>query len=564
MANPRKRAVRGAPANSPNPAPPPPTPSPASRRRQAEQISPMINVDEIEDEDSNEEDNVAVTITTPAARPAAKKLKTIPRSNDAPACLLSIKWVHPDVQADVLNLNHTGGSVNGCMNFYIRAATWITRDISANERVNFVVGAFGVPKKDASKVDSEGIGSSKSPEMFGLTILQHFKGYLNNLLARIRINFDALLQMFLNSEDSAIFLQAHLGIWDMKKKLEATRTAKRGTEVPVINIRSIQPTVSIMDEESVNDIFIKGDMKLVSDVWFPIMDVVEEDFLLKDAEWGGKFLKSTCITLGWLITYYFNSADPREFIGKENAGSAIDTADKTAALLKGELPFTGWPQIRKPVKWGPKMGKCTHYGALVGSRVVEELAKENLEHDIIAECNKPDSVSKLCDPPAAAQDILEISAIEDQAIYIQKNLKARCSALTTMAREAKERKNKLLALVKSNEVWMKESATLTYQTLKRDTEDSTVERLCLEARRLFTEKENIEREHKTEGIALPTNWINFLDVLVGFEAWVENLHQTGYFTKVSANTNQGRLGQIAMTPIPCESEASEVSSQDAM
>ena len=170
------------------------------------------------------------------------------------------------------------------------------------------------------------------------------------------------------------------------------------------------------------------------------MDVVEDNYLIENPEWDLKMLKSTCIILGWLVTYYFNSTDPCAFIGAKDggAGSIIDVVDKNTAISKGELLFTTWPEIRKPMKWGPKMGKCMHYSVLVGSRVAEELAKEDLEHNIITECNKPDSVSKLCTPPIELLDVLETKEMEDQAIYVQKNLKAWCAALIKFIRDAKE------------------------------------------------------------------------------------------------------------------------------
>ena len=82
----------------------------------------------------------------------------------------------------------------------------------------------------------------------------------------------------------------------------------------------------------------------------------------------------------------------------------------------------------------------------------------------------------------------------------------------------KSEKSKLAALVKSNEVWMRESATLTQYMLTGNAEDNTVERLYSEAKRIFTEKARMEWEYRTEGIALPVDWISSLEVLVSYEA----------------------------------------------
>ena len=49
----------------------------------------------------------------------------------------------------------------------------------------------------------------------------------------------------------------------------------------------------------------------------------------------------------------------------------------------------------------------------------------------------------------------------------------------------------------------RESASSIQCTLTGNAKDNTVERLYLEARRIVVEKQTIEWEYKTEGIALP-------------------------------------------------------------
>ena len=64
---------------------------------------------------------------------------------------------------------------------------------------------------------------------------------------------------------------------------------------------------------------------------------------------------------------------------------------------------------------------------------------------------------------------------------------------------------------------MRESATLIQCTLTGNVEDNTVERLYSEAKRIFTEKARMEWEYRTEGIALPGDWISSLEVLVSYD-----------------------------------------------
>jgi len=134
---------------------------------------------------------------------------------------------------------------------------------------------------------------------------KQFKGYYLNLVARIRCNFDALLHMFLNHQDTQALLGAHVGMWEMRQRLEeqkkAKGTANANPMIPTVNIRLIQTTIAIIDEDALDALFMKGDMQLVSDLWYPILDVVEDEYL-KNTEWAYRMLKRTCIIFSGYIT----------------------------------------------------------------------------------------------------------------------------------------------------------------------------------------------------------------------------------------------------------------------
>jgi hypothetical protein len=119
------------------------------------------------------------------------------------------------------------------------------------------------------------------------------------------------------------------------------------------------------------------------------MDVVEEGFLEMNEEWGNKMLRRTAIILSWYVTLYFGAAsDPTKYIGngsESGAGGVIDATEKTNALGKGDTPFTGWPVLKKPAKWQKKMGKVVDYGELKGSKVADDLAREDLDIEIVDE-----------------------------------------------------------------------------------------------------------------------------------------------------------------------------------
>lgn len=68
--------------------------------------------------------------------------------------------------------------------------------------------------------------------------------------------------------------------------------------------------LTIIVEEDVNDLFIKGNMKLVTDVWNVIMDVVEPELLLRYQNWANRLLKTTYTILAWYLTFLFELPDP--------------------------------------------------------------------------------------------------------------------------------------------------------------------------------------------------------------------------------------------------------------
>ena len=81
--------------------------------------------------------------------------------------------------------------------------------------------------------------------------------------------------------------------------------------------------------------------------------------------------------------------------------------------------------------------------------------------------------------------------------------------------------------------------------------------MCSEAKRIFAEKARIEWEYRTEGIALPADWISSLEVLVSYEAWIELLHYKNFFKEVSSTVGATSGGITTSTPSEPESDTSE-------
>lgn len=70
----------------------------------------------------------AVSLEEPVSVYRNKKLKAGP-----PIYLLSMTWVHPDLQTDVLKQQEIGGEVNGCFNWYVRLGAWVQLVIEPEE-----------------------------------------------------------------------------------------------------------------------------------------------------------------------------------------------------------------------------------------------------------------------------------------------------------------------------------------------------------------------------------------------------------------------------------------------
>ena len=90
----------------------------------------------------------------------------------------------------------------------------------------------------------------------------------------------------------------------------------------------------LIDEKDVDELFLKGNMKLVSDVWNYILDVVEPELLLRDEEWTRKMIGSICTILAWYITYLFQLPDSKSTI--EEVGG-IEVGDKANAIRKEDI-----------------------------------------------------------------------------------------------------------------------------------------------------------------------------------------------------------------------------------
>ena len=233
----------------------------------------------------------------PAATHVAKQMKadtSLARSKVN--YLLLIKWIQPDFQPDVWKENPVNGDVKGCCNTYICLVMLVQGDLTSDERPVMIQVAFQLSKKESKKAEGSVVGNLG--KHFGIRIGQPIKGYYNNLLPRIRVNFESFLKMFLNDSESMTFIAPHLSVFEIRNRLPAHKIAKvcgntttnTTANAPVATVRSVQSNVSIINAELWQDLVPKGKMNSVRDVRYPITNVVDKEFVVKNQEWGNRMM----------------------------------------------------------------------------------------------------------------------------------------------------------------------------------------------------------------------------------------------------------------------------------
>ena len=319
---------------------------------------------------------------------------------------------------------------------------------------------------------------------FGNSVALKIKTYHHALMGTLRDNFDLLLKMFLNCKEAQGFVNGQLMIAEATKQA-ALLTASEGVS---FHIRGIVPHTPIIHEDEVNKKFIKGDMKLVSDVWNCVFDVMDEGFLMTNEVWGQRFLKSTCIILSWYITYLFQLPDPKAWIeskamdtnistgtGNSNSNSTgtgtstsngtdtntsitgINVTNKTMAIYKGDLELIEWPDFVKPVKWGKRV-PTIWYGALVGSKGFEQVVREEMEYELGME-----NVKIMEDHGESDEKkIMKLlhHRVKTEATKMEEMLISQAAFLEKLSKESMERAKALVERGMRVAAWMKETKAM--------------------------------------------------------------------------------------------------------
>ncbi|KAF8466911.1 hypothetical protein BDZ91DRAFT_793887 [Kalaharituber pfeilii] len=264
-------------------------------------------------EESSEEEIPRVVI---------KKAKVAYAPREPFNTVMNLYWVPADMRVDILSAQQNNDEVNGCINFYIRCMTWCKRSITAENRLELIQYICGLSKDKAMSLDKDGLNHDDS---FGAKITDQIKRYHNNLIGKLRENFDALLGMFWGCSQAKEWVEANLALNDAQQKVNQNRNS---------SIRPMNPALAIIDENEINEWFIHGNMRLINDVWCPIMDVVPQDYFFSNTEWAQRLLKSTCLILSWLVTYHMSLPNARESLKNPQQFLA-------AALRRRNGPYRG-------------------------------------------------------------------------------------------------------------------------------------------------------------------------------------------------------------------------------
>ena len=159
-------------------------------------------------------------------------------------------------------------------------------------------------------------------------------------------------------------------------------------------IRLYNPCLSAID---IRERFLKSQMQLVSNIWYPIMDVAGVNFLLENGMWGARFLDATCVTLAWMFTHFIRVEKAEEKMKFEIGKCPIPPELVTASIYKGDtasgLP-QDWFEMNKPSDWkNRKSVKAVGgpFGKLKFMKLSYEMAIEVLDEKVDREIADPES-----------------------------------------------------------------------------------------------------------------------------------------------------------------------------
>lgn len=227
----------------------------------------------------------------------------------------------------------------------------------------------------------------------------------------LRDSFDAATSTFLESEDSANF----------HRRIELLKEAQ------CLPREYISPG-------DIDKFFLKGNMKLISDIWAPVLDVYDDGVLLKaeNVTFAKHIYSATMCILPTFITLVYEPQPAGE----------MTTTVKTNAIINADVEILelGFPRIRRPPKWNRRRQTVTKYGylstCLVDRREQEEELAEELD-----ECTAASNINEFDFNPCMDPNlpVKEHSAtLMDEMKRVSERAKAQIRMILQMRMELEE------------------------------------------------------------------------------------------------------------------------------
>lgn len=442
-------------------------------------------------------------------------------------------WVPEQMKLDLMSLHSAKSTTMGkidliaCLRFYVRAIMIQKRSITTSDRIDFAV-CFGVSEDDASAYETGLKYKGDVEKPWGVVMAQKFKNYYHGVMAKLRDNFDLLLKMFWDCEGAQLWIRGQLIMVEAAQ--QAALLNGGDAKGKKLRIKRGLGDAPLIDEEDVDELFLKGNMKLVSDVWNYILDVVEPELLLRDEEWGRKMLSSTCTILAWYITYLFQLPDPK---GVMEGIGGIEVSDKTKAIHRGDLGFSKeWPMLRIPPKWG-KRTNVPWYGELIGGKALQDPVHENLEHELAVASASERATTELNTEDEIVKGGYLLTVLEDgidaEAERFKEVLLSRAAHLEDFSRKAmdkaKDVHEKALEMIRG----MRDSRVYTEKLVRQRMAIEAIEQFCKSAWFAYEEAKKKEKRLELEGVKTGTD---VLEVIGTCHVWMENMKKMGVFKEL--------------------------------
>ena len=434
-------------------------------------------------------------------------------------------WLPVKMKTEILLVNQgpnnavTKVELMACVRTWVRRYFWQIRHLTREGRDEISMG-FGANEAQVKEMEHDGCD-----QPFGNSVALKIKTYHHALMGTLRNNFDLLLKMFWNCQETQGFVNGQLMIAEAKRQAALLRESE-GVRV---RIKGAAPNTPIIDEDEVNEKFIKGDMKLVSDVWNCVLDVMDEGFLMHNEVWGQRFLKSTCIILSWYITFLFQLPDPKAMMeGKVTDTNTtladIDVTEKTLAIYKGDLELIEWPDFPTPSKWGKRV-PAIWYGVLVGSKGFEQVVREELEYELGMEYAKSVEGHEGSDEKKILQ-LLE-NGVDVEVANMEEMMLARAGFLEKLSKESMERAKALVEKGMRLGKWMKETKEISEHLVKGRMALTAIDQFMNLAIKAYQQAAEVERRKRFDGATSEDQVNPSLDVLGTFGIWFNQVINSG-------------------------------------